>query len=78
MRATLNIPDELLSEVQRITKERSKTKAIVIAMQEFVRHQKVEELIAMAGKIGIEDVTGELEGLEMEEMEEDDKRWRDD
>ncbi len=76
MRATLNIPDDLLSEVQKITGEKSKTKAITIAMKEFVRQQKIKELLALRGKIEIEDVTEELEKLELEEMKENDKRWR--
>lgn len=76
MRATLNIPDDLLSQVQKITGEKSKTKAITTAMKEYVRQQKIKELIALRGKIQIEDVTEELEKLELEEMEKDDKRWR--
>ncbi|MGA1840046.1 MAG: type II toxin-antitoxin system VapB family antitoxin [bacterium] len=76
MRATLNISDELLAEVQKITGEKSKTKAITIAMKEFVRQKKIKELISLRGKIQIEDVTEELERLEIEEIEENDKRWR--
>jgi Arc/MetJ family transcription regulator len=76
MRATLNIPDDLLSQVQKITGEKSKTKAITIAMKEYVRQKKIKELIALRGKIQVEDVTEELENLELEEMKEDDRRWR--
>jgi hypothetical protein len=77
LRATLNIPDNLLSEVQKISGEKSKTKAIIIAMKEFIRQKKIKELIALSGKIQIEDVTAEMEELEIREMEENDKRWRD-
>ena len=77
MRATLNIPDNLLSEVQKISGEKSKTKAIIIAMEEFIRQKKIKELISLRGKIQIEDVTKELDRLELEEIKEDDKRWRD-
>ncbi|MEI9477580.1 MAG: type II toxin-antitoxin system VapB family antitoxin [Deltaproteobacteria bacterium] len=76
MRATLNIPDELLKEVQKIAGEKSKTKAITIAMREYIRQKKVKGLIALSGKIMIEDVTKGLEELEIKEMEENDKRWR--
>ena len=75
MRATLNIPDDLLSEVQKISGEKSKTKAIITALEEFIRQKKIKELIALRGKIQIEDVSEELEKLEMEEMKENDKRW---
>jgi hypothetical protein len=54
MRATLNIPDELVSEVQKLSGERSKTRAITVAMQEFVRQQKIKKLIALRGKIQID------------------------
>jgi hypothetical protein len=54
MRATLNIPDELISEVQKLSGERSKTRAITVAMREFVRQQKIKKLIALRGKIRID------------------------
>ncbi|MBI4690331.1 MAG: type II toxin-antitoxin system VapB family antitoxin [Nitrospirae bacterium] len=76
MRATLNIPDDLISEVRKATGEKSKTKAITIAMKEFIRQKKIKQLIALRGKIRIEDVTGDLDKLELEEMKENDKRWR--
>lgn len=76
MRATLNIPDDLISQVQNISGEKSKTKAIIVAMQEYIRQKKIKQLLALRGKIQIEDVTEKLEKLELKEMEEDDKRWR--
>lgn len=76
MRATLNIPDDLLSEIQKILGEKSKTKAIVTAIKEFIRQKKVNDLISLQGKVNIEDVTGDIEELEIKEMGEDDKRWR--
>ena len=54
MRATLNIPDKLLSEAQKITGEKSKTKTVVIAIQEFIKQRKIKELIALRGKIQID------------------------
>jgi hypothetical protein len=77
MRATLNIPDDLISEVQKLSGEKSKTKAIVSAMQEFVRENKLRNILALRGKIKIDDVTKELDELEIKEQEENDKRWCD-
>jgi metal-responsive CopG/Arc/MetJ family transcriptional regulator len=54
MRATLNIPDDLLAEVQKISGEKSKTKAITTAMQEFIKQKKIKELIALKGKVQID------------------------
>ncbi len=69
MRSTLNIPDDLLSEVQKITGEKSKTKAIVAAMQEYIRQKKIKELLALRGKIKIDYNWQKEEELEM-------KAWR--
>ncbi len=54
MRATLNIPDDLMTEVQKLSGEKSKTKAIVAAMEEFVRDKKVKKLLSLRGKIQID------------------------
>lgn len=54
MRATLNISDKLISEVQEITGEKSKTKAITVAIEEFIRQKKINELISLRGKINID------------------------
>ena len=66
MRATLSIPDELVSEVQKISGEKSKTKAITIAMQEFIRQQRVKELIGLRGKIKIDYNWKKEEALELD------------
>jgi len=76
MRATLNIPDELISEVQKITGYKSKTKAIITAIEEFIKERKLSAILSLKGKIQIRDVGEELERLELEEAEENDKRWR--
>jgi hypothetical protein len=54
MRATLNIPDELIDEVQRLTGEKTKTQAIVTVMEEYVRRKKMEDLLALRGKVAID------------------------
>lgn len=65
MRATLNIPDDLLEEVQKISGEKSKTKAIITAMQEFIKQKKIKELIALRGKVEIDYDWKKEEELEM-------------
>jgi metal-responsive CopG/Arc/MetJ family transcriptional regulator len=54
MRATLNIPDELIDEVQRLSGQKTKTQAIVTVMEDYVRRKKLEELLALRGKISID------------------------
>lgn len=66
MRATLNIPDDLMSEVQKLSGEKSKTKAIVTAMQEFIRQKKIKKLLALRGKIQIDYDWEKEEELELQ------------
>ena len=54
MRATLNIPDELIAEVQNITGAKSRTQAVVTAMEEFIRKKRLEQLLALKGAIEID------------------------
>ena len=73
MRATLNIPDDLLSEVQKISKEKSKTKAIVTAMASYVRDRKMTELLALRGKMTINYDWRTEEKIELQAQEERDR-----
>ena len=68
--STPQASDDLLSEVQRITGEKSRTKAITIAMKEYVRQQKIKELLALRGKIKIDYNREKEEELEMKHQEE--------
>jgi Arc/MetJ family transcription regulator len=65
MRATLNISDELISEVQKISGEKSKTKAITVAMKEYVKEKKIQGLIRLRGKIAIDYDWQKEEDLEL-------------
>jgi metal-responsive CopG/Arc/MetJ family transcriptional regulator len=73
MRATLNIPDDLIREVQAISGEKSKTRAIITVMESYVKQKKLEELLALKGKIRIE---YEWEKAEAEEMKAAEERER--
>lgn len=70
MRATLNIPDELIDEVQRLSGGRTKTQAIVTVMEEYIRRKKMEELLALRGKISIDYDWEREEEAEMKAAEE--------
>jgi metal-responsive CopG/Arc/MetJ family transcriptional regulator len=70
MRATLNIPDELLSEVQKFAGELSKTRAIVTAMEAYVREQKMVELRGLRGKMTLDYDWQKEEEAELQTQEE--------
>ena len=70
MRATLNIPDRLIEEVQRLSGQKSKTKAIVRVMEEYVRSRKMEALLALRGKVHVDYDWEREEAGEMKAAEE--------
>ena len=73
MRATLNIPDDLISEVQKISKEKSKTRAIVRAMEAYVTEKKIAELRALRGKIPLNYDWQREESVDLQAQEEREK-----
>ena len=73
MRATLNIPDDLMTEIQKATGEKSKTKAITVAMKEFIKQKKIKQLLALRGKIQIDYDWEKEEELEMRTQKEREK-----
>ncbi len=75
MRATLNIPDDLIVEVQKLSGEKSKTKAIVTAMQDYVREKKIKMLLELRGKIQIDYDWQKEEELELNIQSEREKLY---
>ena len=76
MRTTLNIPDRLIQDLEKVTGEKSKTKAICIAIEDFIKKRELEKLLSLKGKLNIKDKTKELEDLELKEVMENAKRRR--
>lgn len=75
MRATLNIPDDLIVEVQKLSGEKSKTKAIVTAMQEYIKERKIRKLLELRGKIQIDYDWQKEEETELQVQEEREKTY---
>jgi hypothetical protein len=53
MRTTLNVPDELIRKVQKLSGEKSKTRAITVAMEEYIRQKKAKDLLALKGNVAL-------------------------
>ena len=68
MRTTLDVEKELLEAVMTLTYEKSLSKAVTKALEDYVRRRRVEELIALAGTFEVADDWREREGREVEEM----------
>jgi len=54
MRTTIDIPEGLLNRAKEISGSPSKTKAIILALEELIRKQEVSELINYRGKIDLD------------------------
>ncbi|MFC1706799.1 type II toxin-antitoxin system VapB family antitoxin [Planctomycetota bacterium] len=54
MRTTLNIPEDLLREAQRLAQTSSKTATVIYSLQELIRIKRLEELRRLRGKLQLE------------------------
>ena len=63
-RLSISVDPELLEEVLRLAKVRTKREAIEQALKEFVRHHRLQELQVLAGS--------GLAEMDLEEL----RRWR--
>ena len=51
MRTTLNLPEKLLQRAKKALKARTKTETIVKSLEEIVRRENVQGLMALRGKL---------------------------
>jgi Arc/MetJ family transcription regulator len=75
VRTTINVDDGIFEELMRRTGARTKTAAVRIALEEYIRLKRKEELLALRGKVEFVDNWRELRELEIQEMKE---TWGDD
>jgi len=54
MRTTLNIKDDVMVALLKRTKSKTKTKAVEVAIREYLEKKSIEDLIALSGNIHIE------------------------
>ena len=54
MRTTINIQDDLMNALLARTKAKTKTKAIELAIKDYIEKKSIEDLISLSGKINIE------------------------
>lgn len=53
MRTTTTIPDSLFNELMSFTEAESRTEAVQVAVETYVRRAKLERLRALRGKLDI-------------------------
>ncbi len=54
MRTTLDIPEPLLDEAQRILGFKSKTDTVVVSLRELIRRRRIEELKSIMGAVRLD------------------------
>ncbi len=74
MRTTLNIPDRLFRDLQEVTSEKSKTKAICVALEDYIKQKKLKKLLSLKGKLPLENNWKELEDIELKDIARHEKK----
>ncbi len=69
MRTTLNIDDLLMEKLLETTRQRSKTKAITIAIKDYLKKKHIKKILSYQGKLDIEDNWQQMEKEELTEYE---------
>ena len=54
MRTTLDLPVDLLNDAMKATHAKTKTKVIIIALEELIRKSKIAELKEFKGKVDLD------------------------
>jgi len=55
MKTTLNIPDGLLEQAMTVANSKTKTDAVIAALNELIRQKKIERVLSGVGKVKIND-----------------------
>ena len=67
MKTTIDIPDDELAEIMRLTGAKTKKEAVVTAIREFNRRRKLDEVLGQLGTFS--DVMSQQELREMRQDE---------
>ena len=54
MRTTLDIPEELISEEQRLLGFKSKTDTVIVSLRDLIRRRRIDELKALMGSVRLD------------------------
>ncbi|MDR4496761.1 MAG: type II toxin-antitoxin system VapB family antitoxin [Candidatus Scalindua sp.] len=65
MRTTLNIDDFLMKKLLEATHEKSKTRAITIAIKDFLKKKQIKKILSYQGTFDIENNWQQLEKEEI-------------
>lgn len=69
MRTTITLPDELVKDLMHHTHTKKTTEAVVIAVQEWIRMKKINEIKKLRGKLDIDPTLKELRQKEIKKLD---------
>ncbi len=55
MKTTLNLPENLVKRTMKLSGSKTKTAAIITAMEEYLRRKKLEGILRLQGKLQFTD-----------------------
>ena len=64
MRATVTIDKDVLDELQRETRSKSKATAVKLAIRDYLRRKKIEKIKSMKGKLEFDLTADEIRHYE--------------
>ncbi len=67
MRTTLDLEEDLLQQLLEISKAKTKNRAVNLAIADYVRRQKRQQLKRLSGRLRLEENWHALRELELEE-----------
>jgi Arc/MetJ family transcription regulator len=65
MRTTIDVPERLLRAAADAAGTKTRNEAVRLALDEYVRRHRVRKLLALQGKVAVEDLTAEMEEVEL-------------
>jgi|TARA_B100001964_G_C14113795_1_gene545125 Arc/MetJ family transcription regulator len=54
MRTTLDLPEKLVKEAMKVSRVKTKTNVIVLALKELIRKSKISDLKKFKGKVDLD------------------------
>lgn len=67
MKTTIDIPDDALAEAMHFTRAKTKREAVVRALEEYNRQQRVKQVVAAFGSFPEFPSNDEIEAADLEE-----------
>lgn len=68
MRTTLNIKDDVMKQVLRLTNAKNKSHAVNQVLEAYIREKQTEKLLELRGRLHLEDNWERLRGMELDEI----------